>query len=762
MQNQHPLLNMNSASLSDRLSRWRLRHDALAIALLVTLWLIFFWPLFTPNREHQSSLKQGDFSAQFVAFGGYQYARFSQGEVPLWNPYNNGGLPFIADTQAAVFYPPRLITIALCSIFGTEWTYHALELEMTFHVLFYTLTMYLLLRVMTGQVLAGLAAAIIGGYSGYMTGYPPLQLALLEAGVWLSPVIFGIYQATRSSTRGWQRWTWLVLSGWALGLSWMAGHPQTSWFLTYLMLGYFAFRCRQQRISWQFILPGVIELGMITGGVVAVTLLPGFEYLLLTSRNDLDFAGKSSGFPFRDVVQFWFPGFISLFSPLYIGLTGLILAVIAVWRGRVLERQVWFWGTVAAFALLFSFGGKTPLYHIGYELLPGLRFFRGQERFAYLVIHSLAILAGFGMAVLQRISDSQRGTRQLVIGIALLGIPVLILALADYPQLESTTAITRAGIVFVIVSVVLLWLLPAAVQHPRWHGALLVIAVVELFLIGLNAPSSYDPIPPDEQLVRNPLLDIPLADTDLPFRVDGQRVLGGNFGSLYGLADIQGISPLFLTGVQQIIEQGLPDEVSWELFSVRYVYSDWEALNVPGIVLAEGEDERGAVKLHQLTAQRPYAHLIYQPQIVDNDAEARTILADPTFNAREVILLDRDPQIQLPNQRPDGAGATITQFAPESLTVIVNTNEPAILSLAQVDYPGWYAEVNGQPAPILRAYGGLSAIAVPKGESRVTLVYNPLTYRIGAIISLITWNGLGILTLALMLRSMRRTDDAKS
>ncbi len=751
---------MVQPSLLMRLSTWRYRHDGLAMLLLLGLWVVFFWSLFTPVREHQSSLKQGDFSAQFVAFGGYQYARFSQGEVPLWNPYNNGGLPFIADTQAAVFYPPRLITIALCSLSGTGWTYHALELEMTFHVLFYTLTIYLLMRMMTGQVFAGLTAAIIGGYSGYMTGYPPLQLALLEAGVWLPLVILGIYQGTQTLTR--QRWVWLMLGGWALGLSWMAGHPQTSWFLTYLAVAYLLFRSVQQRLDWRFIVLGLITFGLITIGVVAVTLLPGFEYLLMTSRSDLDLASKSSGFPFRDIVQFWFPGFISLFSPLYISLTGLILALIGFWHGRTVERQVWFWGAVALIALLFSFGGSTPLYHLGYELLPGLRFFRGQERFAYLVVHSLAILAGFGAAVLPRFSNSQRPLTRIVIGTAAPGLPILLIALAVYPQNEATTAIIRSLIVFVAITALLVWLIPACAKRPGLRLMLLAVAVTELFIVGFNAPSNYDPIPSDEQLIQNPLLQIPLEDTDLPFRVDGLRVLGGNFGSLYGLADIQGISPLFLTDVQQIIEQGLPDEVSWELFAVRYVYSDWEALNVPGIVFAEGEDERGPVKLHRLTAQRPYAHLVYETQIIENDADARRILADPAFNAREVILLETDAGVGLPDERPSGAGSTIVRYEPEVMTVMVNTAQPGILSLAHVDYPGWYAEVNQQPAPILRAYGGLSAVVVPAGESTVTLLYNPLTYRIGAVISLLTWIGLSAAALVTVFRAMRRNLYAKS
>ena len=118
----------------NRLRRIYTNPDAQAIAALVLLWLLFFWRLFTPIAADQASLAKGDFSEQFVAFAGYQYQRLSSGEIPLWNPYNNGGLPFIADTQAAVFYPPRWLTIGLSSLTGA-WSYNALQLEMTFHVL---------------------------------------------------------------------------------------------------------------------------------------------------------------------------------------------------------------------------------------------------------------------------------------------------------------------------------------------------------------------------------------------------------------------------------------------------------------------------------------------------------------------------------------------------------------------------------------------------------------------------------------------------
>ena len=64
----------------------RPRPDALAVALLVALWLLFFWRLLTPIAGDQASLTKGDFSGQFVAFAGYQYARLARGEAPLWDP----------------------------------------------------------------------------------------------------------------------------------------------------------------------------------------------------------------------------------------------------------------------------------------------------------------------------------------------------------------------------------------------------------------------------------------------------------------------------------------------------------------------------------------------------------------------------------------------------------------------------------------------------------------------------------------------------
>ena len=391
------------------------RSDALAALLLFLAWLFFFWRLFTPVAADQLSLAQGDFSGQFVAFGGYQYARMTQGQIPLWNPYNNGGFPFIGDPQAAVFYPPRWLTIGLSALAG-GWTYNALQLEMTAHVLLGSALMYACVRRLTlGQrcsELGALISALIFAYGGYLTSYPPLQLAILEAAIWFPLAALGAHEATRG---GRIAGLWLALAGLALGLSWLAGHPQTSYFLTWLLLAYLAFRCWQGRLGWRQTLLGGAALGMITLGVCAASLLPGIEYLAHTSRGAMSFADKGNGFPIKDVAQLLFPGAFSLWSPLYIGIGALFFAAVSPFHKN---REARFWLAAGAVGILHSFGANTPFYDLAYNLAPGLRFFRGQERAAVVVAQSLAIAAGAwrrgcgGLAESGRILTGRRNGRR--------------------------------------------------------------------------------------------------------------------------------------------------------------------------------------------------------------------------------------------------------------------------------------------------------------------------------------------------------------
>lgn len=717
-----------------------LRGDALALLALLLLWALFFWRLLTPVTADQASFVYGDFARQFVAFGGYQYERVAAGEIPLWNPYNNGGLPFIADTQAAVFYPPRWLTLGLSVVAG-GWSYHALQLEAALHVLLLTLLMYAFVRRLTlaapHSIPAALIAAVIVGYGGFTSGYPPLQLALLEASVWLPLAALGTLEATRHQAFGWR---WLLLAGWALGLSWLAGHPQTSVFLTYTLVAWLAYRVWRQRYHWRVFGAALFVFGAVTFGVTAITFLPGVEYLQLASRPGLGFDAKGGGFPFQDVLQMVLPGSVSLWSPLYGGLPALLLAYAAV---RLRLSDAAFWLGVFGVALLLSFGANTALYHAAYNVLPGLRFFRGQERAAVLVAHSLAILAGIGAAyafagtIPQWLRRCAWGFALFLSGLALL------LALAWLGLPDAFGAVVQPAMFSSFIGLALLGLVVFKLPNHTRVIVLVALVAFELFSVNMDADSNYTPIPPEAQLSIEPpplvqtVLDEPNAQ---PFRVDGYRGLGANYGSLYGVMDIRGISPLFLRSADALINANYWNNyLAWELFAVQYAYSERETFTIPTTVIATGTDREGEIYLHRLDDPRPFAHLVYRYDLVDSDEFARALLNDPRYDARNSVILQQTPSLPMPDDRPPDAEARVSAFAPESFTVEIDTPENALLSLAHVDYPGWHATLNAEPTGILRAYGGLSALAVPAGQHTVTLRYTPASYDVGAFLSAATW-----------------------
>lgn len=736
-------------------------QDARAVLALLVLWMIFFWRILTPVIEDQTSFKQGDFSGQFVAFGAYQYERMSQGEIPLWNPYNNAGLPFIADTQAAVFYPPRLLTIALAKLSG-GWSYHALELEAIFHVLVYSLLMYLFIRRLTGSVWGAFVASVIAAYGGFISGYPPLQLALLEAAICLPSGALCVLEATREEKL---KWLWILFAGFSLGLSWMAGHPQTSWFLTYLLVAWLAYRIYIQKQGWLTFIGGMVLMGIITLGTTAVTFLPAAEYLTMTVRSGLGFDAKGNGFPFQDIAQFIFPGSVSAFSPLYVGIPALILIVMACWY-RWKESR--FWLIVAIFGLLLSFGSNSALYHALYNPLPGLRFFRGQERAAFLVANSLAILAGIGMSYLASwtTENDKKPVFRFMNGLLFVICSMTALIYIGwwgnvgdgFGRLISPAALS--AMVIVAAWGFIMW----QIRKPDNRWALLLIAILiafELFSVNMDAETNYDSIPASDQLsmtapdiVQTLLNDAPQT----PYRVDGFRGIQANYGSLYQIMDIRGISPLFLESTWTIIYHDyINNPRAWEIFAVRYVFSERDSFGqVETEVVAEGFDRAGQVYLHEIANSRPFAHLVYDYALVGSDSHAIELLYNPDYPVRESVILQVEPTLDLPDTVPENARATIIQFEPELITIDINTPENAILSLSLVDYPGWQARLNGETVEILRAYGSLSAIEIPSGQHDLELTFVPLSYQIGAIMSLITWAFAGLTTLFWIISSIRK------
>jgi uncharacterized membrane protein YfhO len=68
----------------------------------------------------------------------------------------------------------------------------------------------------------------------------------------------------------------------------------------------------------------------------------------------------------------------------------------------------------------------------------------------------------------------------------------------------------------------------------------------------------------------------------------------------------------------------------------------------------------------------------------------------------------------------------------------VNATAEGHVVLSEVYAPGWSAFVDGQAAPILRANQLLRAVPITAGEHELRVLYDPVSFKLGAILSGVT------------------------
>ena len=737
--------------------------------LLLGLCLVFFWRDLTPMLADRWAFEPGDFAQQFYAFAHYEAARWQGGQVPLWNPYNFAGHPFLADIQAAIFYPISLLSMLVTA--AGRFSYRALELEALIHYPLAAIFTYLLARRLTGSRVGGLVAAITFTFGGYLTSYPPLQLAILETQVWLPLLLLCLdvaadrleHDAVRPAVR------WAALAGLVFGVSLLAGHPQAALLVGYAGLGYWLFRVwpqpfRREWRWWRRPLGLLLLWGLIGVGVAAVQLLPSAEFMALSVRSGIGFDEAGRGFQPYDYIQMIYPAIGGRFAALYFGLLPLGLAafaLVAVRRDRATSpaarRTIEFLGWVVLLAVLISLGKIFGLYQFLYLFAPGWRLFRGQERVIAWAALALALLAGYGAGWLsQRWAASRAGRPAgdadatenwlhprsaegwLAWGFGLAAVIALVFAGVFFVQLQSGR---DAAWGFTSASVYLALFLALAALALRSRRPALLIAVLFLDLLTYNP--SYHAVPLSS-LDLTPLRDLlaePLADSSL-FRIKNDDVLPIGFGLLYNLEDIGGPSPLHLKQYEEWLKR-LPPDRAWRLLNVKYVASWQQFLDLPSERIAEApglDQDKKPVYLYRVLDPLPRAWLTGRVTLEPDMEKTYQLLAAADFDPAQQVVLASQPDGFAASENCGGGESRLDwrRRDPEHLALRAAVDSPCVLVLSELLYPGWRAAVDGQAAPILRADGILRGLVLPAGEHEVTFDYRPLSVSVGAVISVLT------------------------
>ena len=129
----------------------------------------------------------------------------------------------------------------------------------------------------------------------------------------------------------------------------------------------------------------------------------------------------------------------------------------------------------------------------------------------------------------------------------------------------------------------------------------------------------------------------------------------------------------------------------------------------------------------------PRARLVTGAEVEPDDERALERLASPGFpRETTVVLAQGAPSPVLPSAAPP---PRITCDHPDRIVVEVAPDVPALLTLADTDFPGWSAFVDGSPRTTLRANVAFRAVAVRPGDRAVEFRYEPLSVRVGLLLS---------------------------
>ncbi|MBV9120341.1 MAG: YfhO family protein, partial [Chloroflexi bacterium] len=372
--------------------------------LLAAVSAVFFWKVLFLGR----AIGGLDVIDYFAPYRQYAQQAIDSGQLPLWNPDIFGGVPFLANIQSALFYPPT----GLFYVLDEPWAYTA---NLVIHAFLAALFTYLFLRqsVHLGRC-GALSGAIIFAFGGFMGGQSG-HLNQFSAATWLPALLLCWDKAAA------RRLGYVLLGGLVVTLQFLAGHSQES----YLMLVAMAFYAASttildiRREGWAHLpVRGLTFVVMLAlgGGLAAIQLVPTSELTSWSIRaNGLSYADATTFSlkptmlleallpPFANRALLLEPGGTEFLG--YAGAVGLVLAAAGLVYGR--RRHAMIFGLLAAGAVLLAFGKENPAFPLLFKIVPGFNLFRVPARWLFLASFGVAVLAGAGADALGGVAPAR-------------------------------------------------------------------------------------------------------------------------------------------------------------------------------------------------------------------------------------------------------------------------------------------------------------------------------------------------------------------
>ena len=674
------------------------------------------------------------------------------GEWPLWNPLNECGLPFLAQWNTQVLYPPALFYL----LFPLSWALGAFCLA---HLFLGGLGMYFLAHRWTKNQLAAAVAGVAFAFSGLMLNSLiwPNNIAALGLMPW---VVMLVERAWRQGGRR------VLVAALVAAMQMLTGAPEIivlTWGVLAVLGLAEAFRrgAALGRVLLRF-----SSVVLLVGGLAAAQLLP-FLDLLAHSQRDSGFSTSAWAMPITGWANFLVPLFRCHTGPhgvfvqhdqywtpsYYLGVAVVALALCALWRNR--ERRVWTLASLSVLFLVLALGDAGILYPWVRDHLGVLGLIRFPIKFIVLPIFAAPLLAAYAIARLEAAGDAPKR----MLWIIWAGVMILILGVvwfaAKFPLPDDDSGATwhnafgRAAFFTAILGVLAFY---RKFPRPKLRS-LLQFALLALIWLDLltHAPlhrtvgrSVVEPNlhrePPPPQFGASRAMMSATARLDLSFMhvsnpADdylGRRLaLVSNCNLLDGIPVLDGFYSLHLP--QQL-----------DVGALLYATTNSAP---PGLLDFLGVSHvTSATNFLEWDARSEYLPLVTggQKPIFAGDKETLNRLAGPDFDPRREVFLPPEAKRSLAATNAARATIIAPRFAAHRISMEVEADAPAMVVVAQSFYHRWKVYVDEKPARLLRANHAFQALEVPSGRHKVRLAYEDGAFRTGAVVSLATLAGCAV------------------
>lgn len=750
---------------------------AAAVVLLLVATVCVFFPLVRRPAEMLVGVQNGgnnDATAYFAAARGMTATVSDRdGQWPWWNPNLLCGAPVLGNPQSALFYPPNWVFIVWRSPAAVGWM-------MVFHHLLAGWGTFLLCRKYEFAWLPAVVGAVcfIGApYFVAHTGEGHFNQTCAVA--WL-PWAFLAYERFRAGLRG-----GVALVALTLALSLLCGHAQETYFTGLILSSFVLVDCvglvrrKETRLAWR-------RLGMWCGvaaasiGLAAYELLPIWNYSRLSVRSAGMTMEKASE------VSLGFSHLWQLVNPAvhggdgggrfywetlcHFGMVPLLLAMAAVvlaWKQYPTRRMAAVW----LVTLLFAFGTTLPVFPLLYRLVPGLSLFRLPSRSLFFSSFAVAVLAAGGTNAIWnlRLVASKRVNVVRVACFAGIAISAVLILLQLSGVLPTTVAdswrgalggnVSRWGLALT-GSVLLLIAVRRADYRRVIVGCLLLTCLLDVTSYSLKILRVRSVTLLAKQ---NPIGEYLVQQAGL-FRVMAVQDHWSDYAAIQqGVPKVQGYEPVPLATYATAFDALTPgqdpmnvlvgfvrfdprtlDREMLDLMGVKYLVAatsrevqldGWKRVKSVAVPSARDSKRKYVLSLYANPDVMPRAFVVGQARELDPSGRGG-VQTLQELDPRKEVLLERDVLRDVP--RAEFAPAEIVKYTANEVSVEVTNAKAGYLFLSDVWYPGWSAEVDGEPAEVLRANLAFRAVALTPGTHRVTFRYQPRGMLLGLMIALLT------------------------